>query len=413
MPTINNNFLKLKAGYLFPEIGRRVAEFSKANPDASDKIIKLGIGDVTEPLPEACVVAMHKAVDEMSKHECFRGYGPEQGYAFLREAIAEHDYLARGCDISADEVFISDGSKCDCAGILDILGSDNTIAVTDPVYPVYVDTNVMIGNTGEADDAGRYGRLIYIPVTAENNFTPEVPSDKVDIIYLCYPNNPTGSVASKETLAKWVAYAKQHGSVILFDAAYHAFITDPDIPHSIYEVEGARDVAIEFRSFSKNAGFTGTRCAFTVIPKGLTGKAADGSEVELHGLWNRRQSTKFNGVSYIIQRGAEAVYTEVGQQQTAGLVGFYMENARIIREGLTRAGMTVYGGTNAPYVWIKTPDNQTSWEFFDTLLKDTHIVGTPGSGFGASGEGYLRLSAFNSRENVEEAMQRIGSVLAV
>ncbi len=413
MPTINNNFLKLKAGYLFPEIGRRVAEFIKANPDAAEKIIKLGIGDVTEPLPEACIVAMHKAVDEQSQHESFHGYGPEQGYPFLCEAIAEHDYLSRGCDISADEIFISDGSKCDCAGILDILGHDNTIAVTDPVYPVYVDTNVMIGNTGEADDAGRYGKLIYIPVTAENNFTPEIPATKVDVIYLCYPNNPTGSVASKETLTKWVAYAKQHGSLILYDAAYEAFIADPDIPHSIYEIEDAREVAIEFRSFSKNAGFTGTRCAFTVIPKGLSGTAADGSMVELHGLWGRRQSTKFNGVSYIIQRGAEAVYTEAGQQQTAGLVSFYMENARIIREGLTRAGMAVYGGTNAPYVWIKTPDNQTSWEFFDTLLNDTHIVGTPGSGFGASGEGYFRLSAFNSRENVEDAMQRIGSVLAV
>ncbi len=413
MPTINDNFLKLAAGYLFPEIERRVAEFTKGNPDAAAKIIKLGIGDVTEPLPEACVVAMHKAVDDQSKRESFHGYGPEQGYAWLREAIVEHDYLARGCDISADEVFISDGSKCDCANILDILGSDNIIAVTDPVYPVYVDTNVMAGNTGGADEVGDYGGLVYLPATVENNFTPELPASKVDVIYLGYPNNPAGSVATKETLKKWVDYAKEHGSLILFDAAYEAFVTEADIPRSIYEIQGAREVAIEFRSFSKNAGFTGTRCAFTVVPKGLTGRASDGSDVELHGLWQRRQSTKFNGVSYIIQRGAEAVYSESGRQQAAGLVSFYLENARIIREALERAGMTVFGGVNAPYVWIKTPAGQTSWQFFDTLLNDTHIVGTPGSGFGAAGEGYFRLSAFNSRENVQEAMQRIGAVLAV
>jgi LL-diaminopimelate aminotransferase len=413
MPNINDNFLKLQAGYLFPEIGRRVAEFSQANPDAADKIIKLGIGDVTEPLPEACVVAMHKAVDDMSKRKSFQGYGLSQGYPWLRDAIVEQDYQSRGCDISADEVFVSDGSKCDSANILNILGSDNVIAVTDPVYPVYVDTNVMAGNTGNADDAGQYGGLVYLSVTADNDFTPELPKSKVDIIYLCYPNNPTGSVATKQTLKKWVDYAKQHGSLILYDAAYEAFITDPDIPHSIYEIEGAREVAIEFRSFSKKAGFTGTRCAFTVVPKGLTGKAADGSDVELNGLWERRQSTMFNGTSYIIQRGAEATYSESGKQQIAELVSFYMENARIIREALELAGMTVFGGVNAPYVWIKTPAGQTSWEFFDTLLNNAHIVGTPGSGFGASGEGYFRLSAFNSRENVEEAMQRIGSVMAV
>ncbi len=413
MATINDNFLKLQAGYLFPEIGRRVDEFAKANPDAAAKIIKLGIGDVTEPLPEACVVAMHKAVDDLSSRDSFHGYGPSEGYDWLREVIVEHDYRARGCDISADEVFISDGSKCDSAGILDILGGDNIIAVTDPVYPVYVDTNVMAGNTGGADGDGRYGGLVYLPVTAENNFTPALPTSKVDVIYLCYPNNPTGSVATKQTLQKWVDYAKVHGSLILFDAAYEAYITEPGIPRSIYEIPGAREVAIEFRSFSKNAGFTGTRCAFTVVPKGLTGRAADGSDVELHGLWQRRQSTKFNGVSYIVQRGAEAVYSEAGQQQIAGLVSFYLENARIIREALERAGMTVFGGVSAPYVWIKTPAGQSSWEFFDTLLRDTHIVGTPGSGFGAAGEGYLRLSAFNSRENVEEAMRRIGAVLAV
>jgi len=413
MPTINDNFLKLQAGYLFPEIGRRVAAFAQANPDAKSKIIKLGIGDVTEPLPEACVVAMHKAVDDMSKRESFHGYGPEQGYHWLREAIVENDYISNGCDISADEIFISDASKSDCANILDILGHDNIVAVTDPVYPVYVDTNVMAGNTGEADDAGRYGGLVYLPVTAENNFTPDLPTSKVDVIYLCYPNNPTGSVATKETLKKWVDYAKAHGSLILFDAAYETYVTEPGIPRSIYEIEGARDVAIEFRSFSKNAGFTGTRCAFTVVPKGLMGKAADGSSVELHGLWQRRQSTKFNGVAYIIQRGALAAYSEAGKEQIADLVSFYLENARIIREALGKAGMTVFGGVNAPYVWVKTPAGQTSWQFFDTLLSDANIVGTPGSGFGASGEGYFRLSAFNSRENVEEAMQRIGAVLAV
>ncbi len=413
MPTINNHFLKLAAGYLFPEIGRRVDEFTKANPDTAAKVIKMGIGDVTEPLTEACVVAMHKAVDDMSKRESFHGYGPNEGYPWLREAIVQHDYQSRGCDISADEIFISDASKCDCANILDILGHDNTIAVTDPVYPVYVDTNVMAGNTGGAEEAGRYGGLVYLPVTAENSFTPQLPTTKVDVIYLCYPNNPTGSVATKQTLKKWVDYAKENGSLILFDAAYEAYVTEPGIPRSIYEIQGAREVAIEFRSFSKNAGFTGTRCAFAVVPKGLTGKVADGTDIELHKLWSRRQSTKFNGVSYIVQRGAEAVYSEAGQQQIAGLVSFYLENARIIREALQGAGMTVFGGVNAPYVWVKTPAGQSSWEFFDTLLNDAHIVGTPGSGFGASGESYFRISAFNSRENVEEAMQRIGAVLAV
>jgi LL-diaminopimelate aminotransferase len=413
MPHINENFLKLAAGYLFPEIGRRVTEFTKANPDAEAKIIKMGIGDVTEPLPEACVVAMHKAVDDMSKRESFHGYGPPQGYDWLRDAIVEHDYQSRGCDVAADEVFLSDASKCDCANILDILGHDNIVAVSDPVYPVYVDTNVMAGNTGNADEAGRYDGLVYLPATEANGFTPDLPTTRVDIIYLCFPNNPTGSVANKETLKKWVDYSKKHGSLILFDAAYEAYVTEPGIPRSIYEIEGAREVAIEFRSFSKNAGFTGTRCAFTIVPKGLTGKSADGSNVELHGLWQRRQSTKFNGVSYIIQRGAEAAYSESGKEQIAELVSFYLENARIIRKSLEQAGMTVFGAVNAPYVWVKTPVGQTSWQFFDTLLNDAHLVGTPGSGFGAAGEGYFRLSAFNSRENVEEAMRRIGSMLAV
>ena len=405
MATINDNYLKLKAGYLFPEIARRVNAFAQANPDA--KIIRLGIGDVTEPLPEACRKAIHDAVTEMGDRATFKGYGPEQGYAWLREAIAKFDFHSRGCDIDADEIFISDGSKCDTGNILDIFGKDNAIAVTDPVYPVYVDTNVMAGNTGTANEKGEFEGLVYLPITAENNFTAAIPTQKVDLIYLCFPNNPTGATASKEHLKAWVDYAKANGSIIFFDAAYEAYITAPDIPHSIYEIEGAKDCAIEFRSFSKTAGFTGTRCAFTVVPKNLTAKAADGSDVELWKLWNRRQSTKFNGVSYIVQRGAEAVYSEAGQAQVKALISFYLENARIIRERLSEAGIAVYGGINAPYVWVKTPNNLSSWDFFDKLLHTCNVVGTPGSGFGAAGEGYFRISAFNSRENVEEAMKRI------
>ncbi len=405
MATINDNYLKLKAGYLFPEIARRVNAFAEANPDA--KIIRLGIGDVTEPLPEACRTAMIKAVEEMGDRNTFKGYGPEQGYAWLREKIAIQDFQARGAEIDASEIFISDGSKCDTGNILEIFGHDNIIAVTDPVYPVYVDTNVMVGNTGDANDKGEFEGLVYLPITAENNFTAEIPSKKVDLIYLCFPNNPTGATATKEYLKAWVDYAKANNSIIFFDAAYEAYITDPSIPHSIYEIEGAREVAIEFRSFSKNAGFTGTRCALTVVPKTLTAKAADGSDVELWKLWNRRQSTKFNGVSYIVQRGAEAVYSEEGQAQIKGLVSFYLENAKIIRDKLTAAGLSVYGGVNAPYVWVKTPNGISSWEFFDKLLQTINVVGTPGSGFGAAGEGYFRISAFNSRENVEEAMKRI------
>jgi LL-diaminopimelate aminotransferase len=405
MATINDNYLKLKAGYLFPEIARRVSTFSEANPDAP--IIKLGIGDVTEPLPEACRTAMVNAVKDMGDRSSFKGYGPEQGYLWLREKIVEHDFRARGCDVDASEIFISDGSKCDCGNILDIFGKDNKIAVTDPVYPVYVDTNVMAGHTGPANENGEYEGLVYLPISAENDFTARIPNKKVDLIYLCFPNNPTGAVATKEHLQAWVNYARAHGSIILFDAAYEAFITDPTIPHSIYEIEGARECAIEFRSFSKNAGFTGTRCALTVVPKSLKGKASDGTEVELHKLWNRRQSTKFNGVSYIVQRGAEAVYSDAGQAQIKALINFYLENARIIREQLTAAGIHVYGGVNAPYVWVKTPDGLTSWDFFDKLLQNCYVVGTPGSGFGAAGEGYFRISAFNSRENVNEAMKRI------
>jgi LL-diaminopimelate aminotransferase len=405
MATINDNYLKLKAGYLFPEIARRVNAFAEANPEA--KIIKLGIGDVTEPLPEACRTAMMKAVEEMGDRATFKGYGPEQGYAWLREKIAAHDFQSRGCQVEPDEIFISDGSKCDTGNILDIFGDNNTIAVTDPVYPVYVDTNVMAGHTGSANDRGEFEGLVYLPITAENNFTAQIPSQKVDLIYLCFPNNPTGATATKEHLKAWVDYAKANGSIIFFDAAYEAYITDPELPHSIYEIEGARDCAIEFRSFSKNAGFTGTRCALTVVPKTLTAKASDGSDVELWKLWTRRHTTKFNGVSYIVQRGAEAVYSEEGQAQIKALIDFYLENAKIIREKLTEAGISVYGGVNAPYVWVKTPNGLSSWDFFDKLLQTCNVVGTPGSGFGAAGEGYFRISAFNSRENVEEAMKRI------
>ncbi|MDC0835037.1 LL-diaminopimelate aminotransferase [Geitlerinema sp. CS-897] len=411
MATINENYLKLKAGYLFPEIARRVKTFADAHPDA--QIIKLGIGDVTEPLPEACRTAMSKAIEDMGDRASFKGYGPEQGYPWLREKIAAMDFQSRGCDIAPDEIFVSDGAKCDTGNILDIFGKDNTIAVTDPVYPVYVDTNVMAGHTGPANDKGEYEGLVYMPISAENDFTAEIPSQKVDLIYLCFPNNPTGATATKEHLKAWVDYAKAHDAIVLFDAAYEAFITDESLPHSIFEIEGAKDCAIEFRSFSKNAGFTGTRCAYTVVPKTLTAKTSDGSDVELWKLWNRRQSTKFNGVSYIVQRGAEAVYSEAGQAQIKALVSFYLENAKIIRDKLTEAGLKVYGGVNAPYVWVKTPNGWSSWDFFDKLLSAANVVGTPGSGFGAAGEGYFRISAFNSRKNVEEAMKRITANLSV
>jgi len=404
MARINEHYGKLKAGYLFPEIGRRVSAFCAANPAA--QVIRLGIGDVTEPLPAAIVAAMHAAVDDMAARDTFHGYGPEQGYDFVRNAIAVNDYQSRGVDIAADEIFVSDGSKCDTGNILEIFGHDNITAIIDPVYPVYVDTNVMAGNTGPADASGRYGGLVYIPVTAENGFVPALPQQRVDLIYLCYPNNPTGTVATRAQLAEWVAYAKRHDAIILFDAAYEAYITDDAIPHSIYEIDGARDVAIEFRSFSKNAGFTGTRCAFTVVPKGLTGTTKSGERREIHPLWNRRQSTKFNGVSYVVQRGAEAAYSPAGKQQIGALIAFYLENARLIREGVQAAGIDVFGGVHAPYVWIKTPKAMGSWDFFDELLQKAHLVGTPGSGFGAAGEGYFRLSAFNSRANVEEAVAR-------
>jgi LL-diaminopimelate aminotransferase len=410
MAQVNEHYFKLKAGYLFPEIARRVNSYCDSNPDAD--VIRLGIGDVTEPLPPAIVSAMHQAVDEMAQRSSFRGYGPEQGYEFLRNAIVEHDYQARGIDIAADEIFVSDGSKCDSGNILDIFGPHNVVAITDPVYPVYVDTNVMAGRTGDADESGRFAGLVYLPIGADNGFTPALPETPVDLIYLCYPNNPTGTVLTRQHLQQWVAYAQQNDALILYDAAYEAYISEADVPHSIYEVDGAREVAIEFRSFSKNAGFTGTRCAFTVVPKSLTGSREAGQRESIHALWNRRQSTKFNGVSYVIQRGAAAAYSDEGKQQIQELVAFYMTNARLLREGLEAVGIQVYGGVNAPYVWLKTPGEQSSWDFFDQLLEQSHLVGTPGSGFGASGEGYFRLSAFNSRENIEQAVKRFQSLVS-
>ncbi len=412
MARINDHYLKLPAGYLFPEIGRRVARFAAEHPQAASKIIRMGIGDVTEPLPPAVIEAMHKAVDEMGRREAFRGYGPEQGYDFLRTAIAEHDYRARGVRISPDEIFVSDGSKCDTGNILDVFGPENVVAITDPVYPVYVDTNVMAGRGGRLDESGRFSDLVYLPLTAENNFVPALPTRHVDLIYLCYPNNPTGTVATRETLTRWVDYAKKNGAIILFDAAYEAYIASPGIPHSIFEIPGARDVAIEFRSFSKTAGFTGARCAFTVVPTSLVADAGDGSKVELHRLWSRRHSTKFNGASYVVQRGAEACYSPAGKDELRKVIDFYRGNAARLRDGLTSLGLTVFGGVDAPYVWLKTPNGLKSWDFFDRLLATANVVGTPGSGFGSSGEGYFRLSAFNSRENVEEALARMRQVLA-
>lgn len=408
MISVNENFLKLKAGYLFPEIGRRVSAFAKANPQA--KIIRLGIGDVTEPLAPAVIEAMHKAVDDMATAQNFHGYGPEQGYDFLRNAIVANDYAPRGAQVEADEIFVSDGAKCDTGNIQEIFGLDNIIAVTDPVYPVYVDTNVMAGRTGENDGKGRYGNIVYMPCTAENRFVPELPSVPVDIIYLCYPNNPTGAVATREQLKKWVDYAIAHQAIILFDAAYEAFIRDDSIPHSIYEIEGARRVAIEFRSFSKTAGFTGIRCAFTVVPKGLVAYTKAGQPVELNPIWNRRHSTKFNGVSYVTQKGAEAVYSPEGKVQTQQIIDLYMSNADTMRKSLASLGYQVFGGEHAPYVWLKTPQGVDSWSFFDMLLQKANVVGTPGAGFGAAGEGYFRLSAFNNPERVKEAMDRIAKL---
>jgi len=407
MAYLNDNFLKLKAGYLFPEIARRIKVFCEENPEAAKRLIRCGIGDVTEPLPPAVITAMHQAVDEMARRETFRGYGPEQGYEFLRHAIARNDYRDRGLDIADDEIFVSDGSKCDCGNILDILGNRNRVAITDPVYPVYVDTNVMAGHTGEADDSGAYAGIVYLPCTASNEFIPEPPKEKVEVIYLCSPNNPTGAVASRAQLEAWVRYALSNKAILLFDAAYEAYVSDPAIPHSIYEIPGARESAIEFRSFSKNGGFTGTRCAFTVVPKSLMAHTSTGEARSLHPLWLRRSTTKFNGVSYIVQRAAEALYTPEGKGQVRTLIDHYMGNAKILREGAQAAGLNHFGGVNAPYLWVQTPKGLTSWQAFDRILNQANVVITPGSGFGSKGEGYFRISAFNSRANAEEVARRL------
>jgi LL-diaminopimelate aminotransferase len=410
MAFLNSNYLKLKAGYLFPEINRRVKAYTDSNPDGSARLIRCGIGDVTEPLPAAVREAMHKAVDELGERTSFRGYGPEQGYEFLRQAIAGQDYRARGMDIADDEIFVSDGSKCDCGNILDIFGSNNRIGVMDPVYPVYVDTNVMAGHTGEADESGIYSGLVYLPCDADNGFVPAIPAEKVDLIYLCYPNNPTGATATRAQLTAWVEYALANDAVILFDAAYEAYIRDPEIPHSIYEIPGARRCAIEFRSFSKNGGFTGVRCAFTVVPKDLKCQNASGEKMPLHPLWNRRFSTKFNGVGYVTQRAAEALYSPAGKSQIADLIEHYMGNAAILRSAAEKCGLTAFGGTNAPYIWVHAPKHLTSWAVFDKLLSEANVVVTPGSGFGSAGEGYFRISAFNSRANVVEVARRLAAL---
>lgn len=402
---VNENYLKLPGSYLFSTIGKKVAAYKEANP--TKEVISLGIGDVTQPLVPAIIDALHKAVDEQAVAETFRGYAPDLGYEFLRNAIAENDYKARGCDISADEIFVSDGAKCDSGNIQEIFAKDNKIAVCDPVYPVYVDTNVMAGRTGTYNaETEQWSDVIYMPCTADNGFAPELPKGKTpDIIYLCFPNNPTGSTITKTQLQEWVDYANKNGAVIIYDAAYEAYISEDDVPHSIYECEGARTCAIELRSFSKNAGFTGVRLGFTVIPKELKS-----GEVSLHSLWARRHGTKYNGAPYIIQRAGEAVYSEAGKAQLKDQVGYYMNNAKVIKEGLANAGFTVYGGVNAPYIWLKTPDKMTSWEFFDYLLENGNVVGTPGSGFGPSGEGYFRLTAFGSHENTLKAIERIKSL---
>ena len=408
MARINEHYAKLPASYLFPEIGRRVRAYAAAHPDA--KVIRLGIGDVTEPLAPAIVTAMHAAVDELGTRETFRGYGPEQGYDFLVEAIRANDYAARGVDIAADEIFVSDGSKCDSGNVQEIFALAARIAVTDPVYPVYVDSNVMAGRTPAAGPDGRYPGLTYLIGTEANGFQPEPPAEPVDVVYLCSPNNPTGTVATRAQLERWVAWAKRNDAIILYDAAYESYISDPAIPHSIYEIKGAKDVALELRSFSKRAGFTGVRCAFMVVPKGVTGVGAEGQRVSLNALWARRHTTKFNGASYVVQRGAAAAYSPEGLAQTTAQIAFYMENARLLREGLTALGFTVFGGVHAPYVWLRTQGGATSWGFFDRLLNEAQVVGTPGSGFGPGGEGYFRLSGFNSRANIEEAIGRIRRV---
>ena len=407
MAYLNENYLKLEAGYLFPEIARRVLEFCEANPESAKRLIRCGIGDVTEPLPRAAIDAMKRAMDELGNRETFRGYGPEQGYEFLRSTIAKHDYRGRNIDIADDEIFISDGSKCDCGYILDILGDQNKVAITDPVYPVYVDTNVMAGHSGRVKPDGGYEGIVYLSCSADNGFVSEPPEEHVDLIYLCFPNNPTGAVASREQLSRWVDYAREHEALLLFDAAYEAYISQPDIPHSIFEIPGARECAVELRSFSKSGGFTGVRCGFTVMPKSLLGRTENCRRLPLHQLWHRRWSTKANSVSYPVQRGAEALYTSQGREQVRALIDHYMGNAKILRDAVSKIGMKVFGGINAPYLWVKTPAGLTSWEIFDLMLRDLNVVITPGSGFGAQGEGYFRVSAFNSRENAEEVARRL------
>ena len=428
MAYLNENYLKLQAGYLFPEIARRVRQFSEEDPEAAKRLIRCGIGDVTEPLPRAAIQAMKAAAEELGQRETFRGYGPEQGYEFLRSKIAQFDYRDRGIEITDDEIFLSDGSKCDCGHILDILGGQNKIAITDPVYPVYVDTNVMAGHTGPARADGGYEGIVYLPCTIENSFVPEPPGEHVDVIYLCFPNNPTGAVASRAQLTNWVEYAHDHDAILLFDAAYEAYINDRphlnplpkgeeaakrqvradgEIPHSIFEIDGARECAIEFRSFSKTGGFTGVRCGFTVLPKSVLARTENGKKLALHPLWHRRWSTKSNGVSYPVQRGAEALYSEEGREQVRALIDHYMGNARILSEGARAAGFAVHGGTNAPYIWVETRPGQTSWQTFDWMLRKLNVVITPGSGFGSRGEGFFRVSAFNSRPNAVEVAQRL------
>lgn len=405
---INDNFTKLPASYLFSEVARRVNAYQIANPGV--EVIRMGIGDVTRPLCPAVIDALHKAVDDEAKGETFHGYGPEQGYSFLTEKIAEYDYRRHGINIEPDEIFISDGAKSDTGNIGDILAVTNKVAVTDPVYPVYIDTNVMGGRGGELLENGQWSNIEYLSCNSENSFVPSLPKENPDVIYLCYPNNPTGTTLTRDELKKWVDYCRTYGSLLLFDAAYEAYIREDDVPHSIYEIEGAKEVAIEFRSYSKTAGFTGIRLGYTVVPKALQGRDSEGDEVALNPLWRRRQTTKFNGASYLTQRGAEALYTEEGQRQVRETIDYYLENAKILREGLSAAGYQVVGGVNSPYIWIKTPDDMTSWEFFDYLLGRYHIVGTPGSGFGPSGEGYFRLTAFNTRENTLKAVERLGGL---
>jgi LL-diaminopimelate aminotransferase len=410
MAYLNENYLKLQAGYLFPEIARRVREFCEANPKGAKRLIRCGIGDVTEPLPRAAVEAMKQAVEELGHRETFRGYGPEQGYEFLRSAIAQHDYRDRNIEVADDEIFVSDGSKCDCGHILDVLGSQNKVAVPDPVYPVYVDTNVMAGHTGSATSAGNYEGIVYLPCTAENNFVPDPPrgrGENVDLVYLCFPNNPTGAVASRAQLSGWVDYAREHEALLLFDAAYEAYISDPAIPHSIFEIPGARECAVEFRSFSKDGGFTGVRCGFTVMPKSVLAQTTKGGRLPLHPLWHRRWSTKSNSVSYPVQRGAEALYSQEGRKQVRALINHYMANAKLLRDAIQAAGLQVFGGVNAPYLWVKTPDGVTSWQMFDRMLNELNVVITPGVGFGVQGEGHFRISAFNSRDNAAEVAHRL------